>query len=145
MRTMYGYRMLARARSKYGRPNYPGRKSNVETICNTKEDMKGKDGNLRKKGDIIRSKERMQDNWNLIKDIMRSNITPVTFETWIEPCNLVSIADDKVVLAVENEFIKEVVDKRFLNGLRDAAGSVLTKRPLEVEVVVQMKEVDIKI
>ena len=89
MRTMYGYRMLARSRRKYGKPNYPGRiKSSKSNFDITEQDI----------ADLTEPDDRMQELWKLIKENVRDNISQVSFETWIEPCCLVSITDNRIVL-----------------------------------------------
>lgn len=86
---MYGYRMLARSRRKYGKPNYPGRiKSSKSNFDITEQDI----------ADLTEPDDRMQELWKLIKENVRDNISQVSFETWIEPCCPVSITDNRIVL-----------------------------------------------
>lgn len=137
MKTMYGYRMLARARGKYGRPNYPGRHGKDKNMLDTKIETIELDEKQDGEKINIEHRENTQEVWRAIKDILRNEMSPVAFETWISPCSIVSIIDDKIVLEVENIFIMDVVKKRFLKFLVSAAECILLKSPVKAELVVQ--------
>ena len=137
MRTMYGYRMLANSRGKYGRPNYPGRHSKDKNMLDIKIETMEREENTESEEINCDHKKSMQEIWGSIKESLRNTMSPVAFETWISPSNIVSIIDDKIVLEVENIFILDVVEKRFLKSIVSAAECVLLKSPINVALVVQ--------
>ena len=134
---MYGYRMLAKSRSKYGNPNYPGRHSKDKNMLDIKIETIEQEENTESEKINCDHKNNMQEIWGLIKESLRNAMSPVAFETWISPCRIVGIIDDKIVLEVENLFIQDVVEKRFLKSLARAAECVLLRSPIKVELVVQ--------
>lgn len=65
--------------------------------------------------------------WKKILELLEPEISPISFKTWIEPIEPVSISDSTVVLKIEESFIKSMVETRFLslidNSVKHIAGS----------------------
>ena len=133
MRRKDGPRMLAKARGKYGKPNYPGRvvkekvsgKNKIEDVCVVA--AKGNTNNL---------DENTQKIWNSIKKVAYKEVSPVSYETWIEPCNPVIIADGRIVLMVENGFYKYMLEKRYVAFLQKIAEKVMNQDKVTIEIVI---------
>lgn len=64
--------------------------------------------------------------WKKILELLEPEISPISFKTWIEPIEPVSISDSTVVLKIEENFIKSMVETRFLslidNAIKHIAG-----------------------
>lgn len=151
MRTEYGKRMLAKARSKYGKPNYLGRiystRNNqyeaeyLKNLFNETHQNLGSDvnsiSNIMKMEDAHISDLNMEEIWGSIKKIIKDEISPVSYITWIEPCELISVADDEIVLLVENLLCKEMLEIRYLTFLQNITRQVLQKDSIKIEFVVE--------
>lgn len=122
--------MLAKAREKYGKPNYPGRSVGEQS------EEKGIDEKISEKPIVFDTYENSNEIWDKIKSILLEELSFVAYETWIEPCELISITDSKMVLSVENLFFKEMIEKRYSSILRRAAEDVTDRHPIEVEVII---------
>ena len=116
MNKTYGQRMLAKARPKYGKPMYPGRTGGKHEIPvkNVSENM---------------------DIWNQILKEMREQLPRISYETGIEPCRLIKLTQNKLVLAAENDFCLAVLGKRYLVLLQKVAEKILGGE-LQIEVMV---------
>lgn len=121
--------MLAKARKKYGKPNYAGRGLGAQ------REEKGID-EISEKTIVFDTHENSNKIWDKIKSILLEKLSFVAYETWIEPCELISITDNKMVLSVENLFFKEMIEKRYSSILRRAAEDVTDRHPIEVEVII---------
>ena len=87
MRTPYGLRMLAKARRKYGKPNYP--EKSYKEVGRQKIFLEDNQKNVSE--DICEETlEKDSEIWESIKKIIREETSPVSYETWIEPCKLIS-------------------------------------------------------
>lgn len=95
--------MLAKARKKYGKPNYPGRKLGEQ------REEKGVDRKISENPIVFDNHENSNEIWDKIKSILLEKLSFIAYETWIEPCKLISIKDNKMVLSVENLFFKEMM------------------------------------
>lgn len=73
--------------------------------------------------------------WHEMQELVKKMISYVSYETWIEPCRVLSYTKGSLVIAVEDEFIKDVVESRYLSVLRDAACKVTEE---ETTVVLQV-------
>lgn len=58
--------------------------------------------------------------WKKILELLEPEISPISFKTWIEPIEPVSILDSTVVLKIEESFIKSMVETRFFSLIDNA-------------------------
>ena len=114
----YTSRIFARSRRKYGKPQYLEKsyKKVVEEI----------------------TAEKTMDTWDLILKELRRQVSFVSYETWIEPYKLIKITENKIVLEVENDFVRAMLEKRHLVIIQKTAEYIL-KRPMWIELVVSNK------
>jgi chromosomal replication initiator protein len=61
----------------------------------------------------------MEQLWDQLLEKIKNKINKPQFETWIKPCELVSMEDDKVVIRAKTEFSKEWLDERYTNLISD--------------------------
>ena len=109
--------MLAKARAKYGKPVYSGRiKKNERVNERDRQELKM---NLNE-GERKHSTQTILEVWNKVKAIIKEEVSPVSYETWIEPCQPVEFATGKFVLMVENDFFKEMIERRYYSTIRNA-------------------------
>lgn len=122
MRGMYSNRILAQARKKYGRPQYPGRGATAK----------------RSEGVERESVETLSEIWAEVLKEIKGMVSFVSYETWIEPCKPLKVEGNKVILEVENLFLKEMLEKRYLNMMCTVLRKV-TEQEMEFELVVSGK------
>lgn len=113
-------RILAQARKKYGKPQYPERTATVKK---------------REKYDCGKSAETVSEVWEHVQQAVRELVTPISYETWIEPCRLLKLEGNQVVLAVDNNLHIDMLQKRFLHLLEVEFTRVMV-RDMEIELVV---------
>ena len=120
MRGRYSNRILAQARKKYGRPQYPGRGAMVKT------------------GEAVLNRKLAgtpHEVWCEVLKVVKEEVSSVSYETWIEPCKLLKLEGNKVILGVENGLYKEMLERRHLNVMRAVLKKV-TAQEMEIELVV---------
>ena len=126
--------MLAKARVKYGKPVYPGRIH--ETERGNRRDPQESKKNL----NDVKQKQSTQtvlEVWNKIKAIIKEEVSPVSYETWIEPCQPVEFATGKFVLMVENAFFKEMIERRYYSTIRNAIKYVVPENITGLELITE--------
>ena len=97
--------MLAKARAKYGEPVYPGRIQKNERV-NERDRQKSKMHlNEDERKHLTQT---ILEVWNKVKAIIKEEVSSVSYETWIEPCQPVEFTTGKFVLMVENDFLKKI-------------------------------------
>lgn len=119
MRCVCSKRMLAQARKKYGKPQYPGKTVAKSVECE----------GLRKRAESV------SEIWVKVLKGVEEEINPIAYETWVKPCRLLKLEENKVVLAAENELYIEVLKKRFLHLLKAEFQKVIA-RDMKIEFVV---------
>ena len=72
-----------------------------------------------------------------IKTILKNEVSSVSYETWIEPCDVVQIKGNRIILSVENDFMKEMLERRYLGYFRSAASFVTSGKITEAELVTE--------
>jgi chromosomal replication initiator protein len=67
--------------------------------------------------------------WYQVLKILSNELNnDMSFNTVLKPAKLVSISEDNAVVQVPNEFIKSVIEKRYINLLKDILSSILKKK-----------------
>ncbi|MBQ6365230.1 MAG: chromosomal replication initiator protein DnaA [Oscillospiraceae bacterium] len=62
----------------------------------------------------------VQDIWNEILNILSQELTPTAMKTWFSACKPVEWTDLRLVLCVQNEFTKNILEKRFAAKIKEA-------------------------
>ncbi|WP_066061355.1 DnaA N-terminal domain-containing protein [Neobacillus soli] len=57
--------------------------------------------------------------WNNLLQEIKKKINNPQFETWIKPCELIYLDDNKVVIRTKTEFSKDWLDERYTNLISD--------------------------
>ncbi len=74
--------------------------------------------------------------WERLRELLRSRIKPEQFAVWFHRAALVSVDNERVVLAVQNEFSRKWLQDHYEDILTDAARELLPGHAPRVEVVV---------
>lgn len=69
--------------------------------------------------------------WTEVLNLIKVELTEVSFNTWLKTVEPVNISDTKVVLAAPNEFTKNILEGRYLNLIKNAFKQV-TEEDFEI-------------
>ena len=76
----------------------------------------------------------IQEIWNKTLVIIKTELTEVSFNTWLKTLEPVAIQNNNFVLLVPNKFNKEILETRYL-GLIANAIKQITSREYELEFI----------
>ncbi|MDO8987702.1 MAG: chromosomal replication initiator protein DnaA, partial [Coriobacteriia bacterium] len=77
----------------------------------------------------------VQAIWSDVLDVVKTEINTPTFKTWFEHTTPLDIVEDRLVIAVQNDFARDWLDSRY-SGLLKAALSQVTGVSLSIEFTV---------
>lgn len=77
--------------------------------------------------------------WSEVLNLMKVELTEVSFNTWFNTIEPVSISSDKVILAAPNEFTKGILVGRYQNLIKNAIKHV-TKEDLDIVFIIPGEE-----
>ena len=69
--------------------------------------------------------------WTEVLNLIKVELTEVSFNTWLKTVEPVNISDTKVILAAPNEFTKNILEGRYLNLIKNAFKQV-TEQDFEI-------------
>ncbi|WP_066870224.1 chromosomal replication initiator protein DnaA [Clostridium mediterraneense] len=74
----------------------------------------------------------LDSTWEKALDIIKSELTEISFNTWIKCCEPQSLSDDILKLTVPNEFTRGILDKRYKDLVIQAL-KIVTSKTIDVE------------
>ena len=77
--------------------------------------------------------------WNEVLNLMKVELTEVSFNTWLKTIEPISISSDKIILAAPNEFTKGILVGRYLNLIKNAVKHV-TKEDFDIQFIIPGEE-----
>ena len=72
--------------------------------------------------------------WSKVQDLIKTEVSEISFETWIEPLKLVSIDNNIVNLLANSIFAKDVIENRY-SDLIIVAFNKVTQKQCEINIV----------
>lgn len=66
--------------------------------------------------------------WEKTLNIIKSEMTEVSFNTWIKSCEPLSISSDSIKLGVPNEFTKDILEQRYKDLVTNAIKLISSKK-----------------
>lgn len=60
---------------------------------------------------LTRDRDLAAETWDFILKEIKSRISQVSFETWLLPCIPLALTDTELLILVENDFYKEMLEK----------------------------------
>lgn len=79
--------------------------------------------------------------WSEVLDVVKTEINTPTFKTWFEHTTPLDIIEDRLVVAVQNDFARDWLDSRY-SGLLKSALNQVTGVPLSIEFTVPPQSPD---
>ena len=65
--------------------------------------------------------------WEKTLNIVKSEMSEVSFNTWIKSCEPISISDKSIKISVPNSFTKDILDKRYKSLVANSIEAVCSK------------------
>ncbi len=65
--------------------------------------------------------------WDKTLDIIKSELSEVSFNTWIKSCEPISISSDTLKISVPNSFTQDILDKRYKDLVANSIKAVCSK------------------
>ncbi|WP_281268202.1 DnaA N-terminal domain-containing protein, partial [Tissierella praeacuta] len=82
--------------------------------------------------------------WNEVLNLIKVELTEVSFNTWLKTIEPISISSGKVVLAAPNEFTKGILVGRYLNLIKNAFSHV-TEEEFDIQFIIPGEEYSLNI
>ena len=77
--------------------------------------------------------------WEKTLNIIKPELTEVSFTTWIKPVEPVSLKNNKIILGVSNTFAKDILVSRYTTLIANAFKQI-TSNKYEVEFIILSEE-----
>ncbi|AOR22223.1 chromosomal replication initiator protein DnaA [Clostridium taeniosporum] len=74
--------------------------------------------------------------WEKTLNIVKSEMSEVSFNTWIKSCEPISISDNSIKISVPNSFTKDILDKRYKSLVANSIEAVCSKL-YEIEFLIE--------
>ncbi len=82
--------------------------------------------------------------WNEVLNLIKVELTEVSFNTWLKTIEPISISSNKVVLAAPNEFTKGILVGRYLNLIKNAFSHV-TEEEFDIQFIIPGEEYSLNV
>jgi len=82
--------------------------------------------------------------WNEVLNLMKVELTEVSFNTWLKTIEPISLSSDKIILAAPNEFTKGILVGRYLNLIKNAVKHV-TKKDFDIQFIIPGEEYSLNV
>ena len=69
----------------------------------------------------------LKNLWEKTLDIIKSELSEVSFNTWIKSCEPISISSDTLKISVPNSFTQDILDKRYKDLVANSIKAVCSK------------------
>lgn len=77
--------------------------------------------------------------WNDVLDIIKVELTEVSYNTWLKTVIPINISDNTILLGAPNDFTKGILEGRYLNLIKNAIIEV-TKREYSIDFIIPGEE-----
>lgn len=91
--------------------------------------------------EVKEDKKHLDKIWEEVLKVLENELISVSFATWIEPIQIVEFNNKILVLAIDNNFSKDIVEPRYTDRIKTIIKQ-LTGDDIEIEYVVNWKNVD---
>ena len=85
--------------------------------------------------------ENLEELWLSSLDIIRTELTEVSFNTWLKTIEPITINDNRIVLGAPNEFTKSILEARYLTLIQNAVNQV-SQREYTISFLIPGEEVN---
>lgn len=82
----------------------------------------------------------LESIWNNVLNIIKVELTEVSFNTWLKTINPVDSTENSIILAAPNEFTKGILEGRYINLIKNAIKQV-TNKNYDIEFIIPGEKV----
>ena len=86
---------------------------------------------------MLMSNENLNELWSRAKELLKEETTVITYQTWIQPLELISVRDNVIVLVASNSFQKDTIESRYLALLINTFNFITNKK---CNVIIKLKD-----
>ena len=61
----------------------------------------------------------LEDIWEDVLNIIKEDLSEVSFNTWLKTIEPISISSDKIILGAPNDFTRGILQGRYLNLIKN--------------------------
>ena len=83
----------------------------------------------------------LKNLWEKTLDIIKSELSEVSFNTWIKSCEPISISSDTIKISVPNSFTQDILDKRYKDLVVNSIKAVCSKQ-YNIEFIIKSDNYD---
>jgi len=83
----------------------------------------------------------LKNLWDKTLDIIKSELSEVSFNTWIKSCEPISISSDTLKISVPNSFTQDILDKRYKDLVVNSIKAVCSKQ-YKIEFIIMSDSYD---
>ncbi len=83
----------------------------------------------------------LEELWTSSLDIIKTELTEVSFNTWLKTIDPITISDNRIMLGAPNEFTKGILEARYLTLIQNAINQV-SGQNYEIKFMIQGQEID---
>ena len=81
----------------------------------------------------------LENIWDEVLNLIKVELTEVSFNTWLKTIKPISISENKIILAAPNDFTKGILEGRYLNLIKNAISQV-TKKDYTIQFIIPGEE-----
>lgn len=78
--------------------------------------------------------------WNEVLNVIKVELSEVSFNTWLKSIEPISLSDNKIILAVPNDFTKGILQGRYYNLIKNSISQV-TKEDYKIEFIIPGEDI----
>lgn len=87
----------------------------------------------------------LKELWEKTLNIIKSELTEVSFNTWIKSCEPISISSNTIIISVPNSFTQDILEKRYKDLVINSIEAACSKTyELEFVIASELQEVEEK-
>ena len=69
----------------------------------------------------------LKELWQKTLNIIKSEMSEVSFNTWIKSCEPISMSSDTIKISVPNSFTQDILDKRYKDLVANSIKAICSK------------------
>ena len=69
----------------------------------------------------------LQDLWEQTLNVLKNEMSEVSFNTWMKSCNPISISEDTIKISVPNSFTRDILNNRYKDLVANSIQGICSK------------------
>jgi len=80
--------------------------------------------------------------WVEVLNIIKEDLNEVSFSTWFKPIKPLSLVNNTAYLLAPEDFLRDMLTKRYINLLKNAFSYILNNEEIEVKILIPGEELE---